>query len=410
MVAVNVYQWLENRISGVHDTETVRRQKVIAYAPAAFTSVFLLVWSLIFFRNDLTQLGWIHLVFALITFVSMVLPLVSPGLFVPAVAITAVSVVGLNFLAYALTGGFVTGVWFLVWCIIIPINSYFACGGRVGTLALVLSLVAYMLAFLFDARFAAHAITIPGQIRLVYNTFALTMTTLMLFLWGVYLILQLNDARERADTLLLNILPAPVASRLKRETATIADGYNEITVLFADIVGFTEMSAGADPADVVEFLNAVFSDLDELAQRHGLEKIKTIGDAYMVAGGLPVPRPDHCERVAAFAVDMLGRLEHFRTLDGEPLRMRIGINTGPVVAGVIGRQKFIYDLWGDAVNTASRMESNGQANRIQVTTAVRDKLLGQYMFEERPPVNIKGKGMMITYFLSPLPTSESADG
>jgi urea transport system substrate-binding protein len=201
--------------------------------------------------------------------------------------------------------------------------------------------------------------------------------------------------------LLLNILPGSVATRLKESPETIADGFNEVTVLFADIVDFTAMSSNADPVAVVNLLNDVFSEFDELAKKHGLEKIKTIGDAYMVAAGLPEPRPDHTEAIMLFAQEMLEAVERQEGLNGDPVRLRIGINTGPVVAGVIGRQKFIYDLWGDAVNVASRMESNGLTNQIQVTEAVKEKLDGQYAFVAREPIAVKGKGMMVTYLLEP---------
>lgn len=403
-----LFTWLEERICFGNDSPTTRRRKVIAYIPAASTFIFLLVWSAIFWRNGLATLSRIHLVFALLSFITMALPLLSPRLFNPAVAVTAVSVVGLNFMAHAVTGGFATGVWFLIWTIVIPFTSYLASGWRVGALALVLALGALLAAYFLDERFALNLAAIPDHVRLLYNTFVLMNIVLMVFLWGIYIIRQLDIAREQADALLLNILPAPIADRLKKQPATIADGFNEVTVLFADIVGFTRLSAEADAAEVVEFLNELFTDFDQLAAKHGLEKIKTIGDAYMVAGGLPTPRPDHCRAVADFALDMLKAVNH-HTAWGRPVSVRIGINTGPVVAGVIGRQKFIYDLWGDAVNTASRMESYGLANLIQVTEAVKLKLDGQYDFEARPPTDIKGKGMMVTYILRPLRVAGQVD-
>ena len=205
--------------------------------------------------------------------------------------------------------------------------------------------------------------------------------------------------RERSERLLLNVLPAPIAARLKQGEEVIADGFPEVTVLFADLVDFTRRSQETTPERVVRVLDDLFSALDQLAERHGLEKIKTIGDAYMAVGGLPEPRPDHAQAVAEMALDV--RQEVARHLDpgGEPLAVRIGIDTGPVVAGVIGRRKFSYDLWGDTVNTASRMESQGVAGCIQVTDRAYRRLRDRYRFERRGPVQVKGKGELVTWFL-----------
>jgi len=205
--------------------------------------------------------------------------------------------------------------------------------------------------------------------------------------------------RERSERLLLNVLPAPIAARLKQGEEVIADGFPDVTVLFADLVDFTRRSQETTPERVVRVLDDLFSALDQLAERHGLEKIKTVGDAYMAVGGLPEPRPDHAQAVAEMALDV--REEVARHLDpgGEPLAVRIGIDTGPVVAGVIGRRKFSYDLWGDTVNTASRMESQGMAGCIQVTDRAYRRLRDRYRFERRGPVQVKGKGELVTWFL-----------
>jgi adenylate cyclase len=170
-------------------------------------------------------------------------------------------------------------------------------------------------------------------------------------------------------------------------------------VLFADLVDFTRGSERVSPAAVVEVLNELFSAFDELARHHGLEKIKTVGDAYMVAGGLPEPRADHAEAVADLALAMSEEVAHHRDASGQPLQLRIGIDTGPVVAGVIGRQKFSYDLWGDTVNTASRMESHGIAGHIQVTDRTYQRLRGGYRLEPRGLIQVKSKGAMTTYIL-----------
>jgi len=210
---------------------------------------------------------------------------------------------------------------------------------------------------------------------------------------------QSRKAQEQSERLLLNILPKEIAQRLKHDEHTIADSFEEATVLFADIVGFTQLSSHISPKDLVEKLNEIFSTFDRLSQKHGLEKIKTIGDAYMVVGGLPTPNENHANAIAEMALDMQQEIHRFQGNDGEQLHIRIGINSGPVVAGVIGLNKFIYDLWGDTVNTASRMESHGVPGFIQVTSTTYEKLREKFILEERGILQVKGKGEMITYFL-----------
>jgi NAD(P)-dependent dehydrogenase (short-subunit alcohol dehydrogenase family)/class 3 adenylate cyclase len=210
---------------------------------------------------------------------------------------------------------------------------------------------------------------------------------------------ELEEARQRSEQLLLSILPPPIAARLEQGESMIADHFSDVTVLFADIVGFTPMSQGLAPRGVVELLDAVFTEFDKIAAYYELEKIKTIGDCYMVVSGIPEPRSDHAERVAGAALDMLPALSALGSRLDIPLSVRIGLHSGDVVAGVIGRQKFIYDLWGDTVNTASRMESHGVGDQIQCTEIVRSLLSHRYEFQPRGEVEIKGKGLMPTYFL-----------
>ena len=397
---MRLFRTLEKRLSTIADDETYIRQLLISYVPAIFTTLFAAVWALLFFVAGRPLLGWILAGYCLVCLLATALAMTRPQRGVVAIVGLGLAGVVSNLLAHLVVGGFAAGIWFLLWIVILPLSVYLSGVRRQGVLVLGAALLAIAVALAADLRLAAPA-PIPDWLRLGYNGFVLTASVVIVFLWGVYVFQQLDLARRRADTLLLSILPAPIADRLKRGPATIANGYDEVTVLFADIVNFTTMSADADPVDVVNFLNTIFSDFDDLSLKHGLEKIKTIGDAYMVAGGLPIPRPDHCEAVVAFGLDMLTCLQGHTAWHNAPVHMRVGINTGPVVAGVIGRQKFIYDLWGDAVNTASRMESNGLVDVIQVTAAVRDKLAGKYTFEERPPIYIKGKGEMVTYVLRP---------
>ncbi|NJO47882.1 MAG: DUF3365 domain-containing protein [Oscillatoriales cyanobacterium RM2_1_1] len=210
---------------------------------------------------------------------------------------------------------------------------------------------------------------------------------------------ELQDEKEQSERLLLSILPELIARRLKSGENTIADGFAEASILFADIVGFTALSQQMNPEALVDLLNTVFSAFDQLCDRHQLEKIKTIGDAYMVVGGLPSFRKNHLEAVAEMALDMQREIDRFNLHYHTNLSIRVGINLGPVIAGVIGQKKFIYDLWGDAVNVASRMESHGIPGRVQVTEAVYERLKDRFQFESRGIIPIKGKGEMRTYFL-----------
>ncbi|TVR11167.1 MAG: response regulator [Phormidium sp. GEM2.Bin31] len=209
----------------------------------------------------------------------------------------------------------------------------------------------------------------------------------------------LQAEKQKSEHLLLNILPQAIVDRLKRLESAIADRFDDTTVMFADIVGFTALSSEVSPVEVVNLLNQIFSLFDRLADKHKLEKIKTIGDAYMVAGGLPIPRSDSPEAVANMALDMLEAMANFQPAGMASLELRIGMNTGPVVAGVIGIKKFIYDLWGDTVNVASRMESTGVPGRIQVSEDTYRRLHNSFIFEERGLTPIKGKGTMNTYWL-----------
>lgn len=209
----------------------------------------------------------------------------------------------------------------------------------------------------------------------------------------------LATEHERSEQLLLNILPLSISTRLKGGEQSIADGFAEVSVLFADIVGFTELSARMPPAALVQVLNDVFSRFDELAERLGLEKIKTIGDAYMVAAGLPNPRPDHAAVTVRMALGMRAALKDLNERKGYGLALRIGVHSGPVVAGVIGKKKFIYDLWGDTVNTASRMESHGIKDAVHISEATAKLVEGSFQLEPRGSISVKGKGEMVTYLV-----------
>ena len=250
-----------------------------------------------------------------------------------------------------------------------------------------------------DPALGTSAPAIPSGVVVTFfvlNVIAVSTTTFLLLQYFVH---AREREQARSERLLLNVLPEPVAARLKNDERVIADACSEVTVLFADIVGFTPLAERLTANDVVTLLDRVFGGWDVLAARFGVEKIKTIGDAYMVASGIPLPRPDHAEAIAEMALEMRTTLDRVARATTLPLEVRIGIDTGAVVAGVIGRAKFSYDLWGDTVNTASRMESHAPVGTIQVTQRAFNCLHGHYQLRRRGTVDVKGKGPMTTYLL-----------
>ncbi len=316
----------------------------------------------------------------------------------------------------------------LLLILLLPALLMVALGGFVQSSAVILwSIISPMAAIVFDPRrawrwFAAYGIVVAlawllaGDLHsahalapeVILALFALNIIAVSMIAFALLMtyarqrqqaLAVASVERERAESLLLNILPAPIAEILKRESRTIADHFDSASILFADVVDFTPISAQLPPDEVVGLLNHLFSHFDSLVDRYGLEKIKTIGDAYMVAAGIPVPRPDHAHALARLALDMQEAIASEAPVAGRRLQLRIGINSGPVVAGVIGRKRFIYDLWGDAVNIASRMESQGAAGRIQVTGATYDLIRDSFKFEPRGSVDVKGKGPMEAWYL-----------
>ena len=296
-------------------------------------------------------------------------------------------------------GGFRTAAAVALWGVTSPVGALLFVGARQAVSWFLAFAALVVLSAVIDPTLAAGAPDIPNGV--VVTFFALNVLGVST---TVYVLLQyFVRARERAladsERLLLNVLPAPVASRLKQSDEVIADGFEAATVLFADIVGFTRLAERLPPADVVVLLDRVFAGWDGLAARHGVEKIKTIGDAYMVAGGLPRRREDHAEAIADMALEMGAELARCAAESSQALEVRIGIDTGPVVAGVIGRAKFIYDLWGNTVNMASRMESHGLPGAIQVTEHAYERLRHRYELRRRGTIEIKGREPMTTYLL-----------
>ena len=311
-------------------------------------------------------------------------------------------------LLQASLGGFVASSGMVLWAVFTPLAALAMLGVRRALAWLAACFVWLVLLAILDSRFAAHPAELPAAFVVTFFVLNVMGVTLSAFVMLGYFVEQRERARaaleverERSERLLLNVLPSPIAQRLKDSDSVIAEHFDDVSVLFADLADFTEHAMVLPAQELVALLDRIFTAFDHVADAHGVEKIKTIGDAYMVAGGLPEPRPDHLEAVARTALAMREEIESVALETGHSwLALRIGIDSGPAVAGVIGRRKFIYDLWGDTVNTASRMESHGLAGEIQVTERVAAALREQFVIRRRGTVTIKGKGPMQTFLLT----------
>ena len=296
-------------------------------------------------------------------------------------------------------GGYVASSAVSLWALVGVFGALFFYSPRQAVPWFVAFIVLTVLSGLADPFISANAAVTPPAIVVAFFVLNIVGVSLTAYLMLQYSVRERDVALAQSEGLLLNVLPRSIAQRLKRNPGVIAERYDEVTVLFADVANFTPFAERNSPERVVGVLDEIFSAFDRLTQERGLEKIKTIGDAYMVVGGLPEPRPDHAEAVTELALAMQTELANLCEALGLGLAIRIGIDTGPVVAGVIGRHKFIYDLWGDTVNTASRMESHGVVGRIQVTDATYRRLCDKYRFEDRGEIEVKGKGHLRTYLL-----------
>ena len=315
-------------------------------------------------------------------------------------------------------GNFITASGITLWGLLAPVGAILVIGVRESLAWFVAYIFFLALSGLVDYYLADFQSAQPQQIPLKTSMifFALNFSAVsaIVFLLLRFSIEQkqkiqarlmeahglLQVEQDRSERLLLNILPGAVAERLKNSSQTIADGFADVTVMFADIVNFTQVAEGMSPNQVFSMLNRIFSSFDELAERHGLEKIKTIGDAYMVAGGLEEGSEDYCVAIADMALDMRELLRRDFTVNSEHLEIRIGIGTGPVVAGVVGKKKFIYDLWGDTVNIASRITSEGAPGMIHVDATTYRRLRDRFDFEPPQTLYLKGKGNMTVHRLT----------
>lgn len=303
-----------------------------------------------------------------------------------------------TFIQWSIGGVFDSG-FVLAWAFCGPITALVFFSLRKSFIWLFLYLLNIAITVIFDDIFLSHGKIVAQSTKMFFFLMNLSFSSLVVFIFAGYFVSGAISERKKTNKLLLNILPQKIANTLKEQRGIIADQYHEVSVLFADITGFTDYSSQISAKELVTQLNEIFFSFDELAEYYGLEKIKTIGDAYMVVGGLPEPKANHIDSIALMALDMLSEIKKIKKGNGDYFSLRIGIHSGPVVAGVIGKNKFAYDLWGDTVNVASRMESTGERDSIQVSEKVYQLLKSQFSFEKRGRIEIKGKGLMSTYFL-----------
>jgi adenylate cyclase len=309
-------------------------------------------------------------------------------------------------ISMAFVGGFVASGAVGLWGILAPLGALVFNGARSGVRWFVAFVAVFLVSGIVGELTSGGRSPLPTWFESTMIALNVTVAGAVVFGLLATFVRQREEAlaalrveQDRAESLLLNILPRSIADRLKTDTATIADQFGAASILFADIVDFTPLSGQLQPAEVVGLLDDLFTHFDLLAERYGVEKIKTIGDCYMVAAGVPTPRADHAQVMALLALDMREAMRSEHGVGHLGLELRIGVNSGPVVAGVIGRKRFLYDLWGDAVNMASRMESSGTPGQIQVTRATYELLRDEFELEPRGTVPIKGKGDVETWYL-----------
>ena len=381
------------------DTEDIRAEKVAIFLVAGSCCLAGLVWTaMYYFIFGISIPTLLPFLFVIIVGSSLIVSHLTKNHHY-AIYAQIICIIYITVLIQWSIGGVFDSGFVMIWSFIGPMVSLMFFSLRKSSVWFVLFLVNLLLTVLFNEFFSLRGPGTSETIRLVFFTMNLGVAALVVFIFAGYFVKAAVDERERANNLLLNVLPKKIANRLKLSDQTIADRFDSVSVLFADIVGSTPLFAELEPAEVVDWLNDVFSLFDQLVDKYDLEKIRTIGDNYMVASGVPTPRPDHAAAIANLALDMIHQLKTVPPRNGKRIEFRIGINSGPLVAGVIGKSRFHYDLWGDTANVASRMESHGEVGKIQITQSTYELIKGEFECVPRGPIEIKGKGKMETWFL-----------
>ncbi|MFB5652332.1 adenylate/guanylate cyclase domain-containing protein [Leptospira wolffii] len=376
------------------ERERLHRDGLINFSMAFTAAGFL--WSILYFALGFPQSAMIPGGYALLSLLSLFF-VFATGKYLAFRFLQFLFILILPVLLQLSLGGFENSGAVIIWAILCPLGALSFAPIRHGLVWFGLFLVVLILTGFVEIYLELPKPEVGHNLKILFFVINIMGAGTLTFFSLYYFISKNKQEHDRAENLLLNILPEPIAERLKRNPSTIADGYQMVTILFADIENFTVISQKVSPEALVHFLNDVFSHFDLLAEKYGMEKIKTIGDAYMAVSGIPIWNEHHAESAMQMAIEMQKFVRTLKDPSGNPMKMRIGIHSGPVVAGVIGKKKFAYDLWGDAVNTASRLESHGVSGRIQISEATYDLLRDTSKIEIRRLVDVKGKGPMTTY-------------
>lgn len=386
------------------DSDEFRLQKALLVSGSFMFIIAGAVWGLAYLWLGEVLAGIIPLTYSVLASLSVVIFVLTRRYFLFRVT-QLILILVLPFLLMVTLGGFINASAVIVWSLLCPLGALLFSGPRRALFWMGLYLILMLVSGLIQPYVALSNQLSEGEI-IAFFVANLSAVSLIVFVLLFYFVQENNRAadllrqeRERSEQLLLNVLPHEVADRLKSGQKVIADHYECISVMFADLVGFTPLSEKLNPEDMIQALNEIYSKFDDLVEMYRLEKIRAGGDNYMVASGVPTPRVDHAQVLVQLALDMAAYLEERPPVEGHPIQFRFGINSGPVIAGVVGHHKFHYDVWGDAVNVASRMESHGQPGRVQITRATYDLVRDDFECERHGPVIIKGKGEMETWFV-----------
>ncbi|MDP6873880.1 MAG: adenylate/guanylate cyclase domain-containing protein [Alphaproteobacteria bacterium] len=380
-----------------NDDDELRIKKSVLVLCAQPFVIAALAWGWLYFLFDEPLAGAIPISYAIVSLLSIVhFGLTKRYRFFRFSQLVLILL--LPFFVMVALGGFVNGSAVILWSLICPLGALLFDEPKRAPYWFLAFICLVVLSGLLQAYMPATNNLSPGVIILFFVG-NLVGVGVMVFLMVFYFVARKNEFQARSESLLLNILPKEIVALLRDEQRTIADHYEGASILFADIVDFTPMSATMSPEDLVKLLNEVFSRFDQLVDKYGLEKIKTIGDCYMVAAGVPRARADHAQALTSMALEMCDHVNR-HTFAGRRLTLRFGINSGPLVAGVIGQKKFIYDLWGEAVNMASRMQSHGKGGAVQISGATYALIKDEFDCEPRGTVDVKGKGETETWYVT----------